>query len=71
MLSTFHDIKMSMRTLKTHLKEEGLFRRKNYSSITDVRNAILTELSGPGQLAIELCGKYFSKSINCMLNVLM
>ncbi|XP_023255197.1 cell wall integrity and stress response component 2-like, partial [Seriola lalandi dorsalis] len=33
MLSTFHNITMSVRTLKTRLREAGLFRRKNYSPL--------------------------------------
>lgn len=50
MLSTYHGIKISMRSLKTHLKEANMFRRKNYSPVHDVRNAIRAELHGPGQL---------------------
>lgn len=50
MLSTFHNITMSVRTLKTRLREAGLYRRKNYSPLAQVRRAILTELRGPGQL---------------------
>ena len=50
MLSTFHSITMSVRTLKTRLRETGLYRRKNHSPLAQVRRAILTELRGPGQL---------------------
>lgn len=50
MLSTFHNITMSVRTLKTRVREAGLSRRKNYSPLAQVRRAILTELRGPGQL---------------------
>ena len=50
MLLTLNNITISLRTLKTKLKEAGLFRRKNYSSTTEVRRAIMTELRGPGQL---------------------
>ena len=41
---------MSVRTLKTRLREAGLYRRKNYSPLAQVRRAILTELRGPGQM---------------------
>ncbi|XP_030612236.1 uncharacterized protein LOC115799291 [Archocentrus centrarchus] len=50
MLRTNHDVSFSMRTLKTHLKEAGLYRRRNYSPLPEVRHAIMTELRGPGQL---------------------
>lgn len=50
MLSTYHTITMGMRTLKTCLKEAGLFRRKQYSPQAEVRRAILSELRGPGWL---------------------
>lgn len=50
MLLTHHNIKMSLRSLKIHLKDAGLFRRKNYSQLSDVRNAIRAELRGPGSL---------------------
>lgn len=50
MLKCNHDISISMRTLKTHLKESGLYRRGNYSPLPEVRRAILSELRGPGQL---------------------
>lgn len=52
MLSTLHNIKMSLRSLKTRLKETELFRRKDVtlSPLVDVRNAILMELRGPGRL---------------------
>ncbi|XP_057190659.1 uncharacterized protein LOC130554804 [Triplophysa rosa] len=50
MLLTYHDIKISLRSLKRRLKNAGLFRRKNYSLLSDVRNAIRAELRGPGQL---------------------
>ncbi|XP_049919274.1 uncharacterized protein LOC126401808 [Epinephelus moara] len=50
MLSTIHNINMSLRTLKTRLKEAGLYRRLNYSPLPEVRRAILIELEGPGQL---------------------
>ncbi|KAI7809774.1 hypothetical protein IRJ41_016386, partial [Triplophysa rosa] len=49
-LLTYHDIKISLRSLKRHLKNAGLFRRKSYSLLSDVRNAIRAELRGPGQL---------------------
>ncbi|XP_039473093.1 uncharacterized protein LOC120441767 [Oreochromis aureus] len=50
MLKTNHEISISLRTLKTHLKEAGLYRRGNYSPLPEVRRAILNELRGPGQL---------------------
>lgn len=50
MLSTFHNVNISLRTLKTRLKEAGLNRRLNYSPLPEVRRAILIELEGPGQL---------------------
>lgn len=50
MLFSFHGIQYSTRTLKNRLKQAGLFRRKNYSSMRDVRSAILREVRGPGQL---------------------
>lgn len=50
MLMEYHGIKISLRTLKTQLKNAGMFRRQNYSSLNDVRNAIRAELRGPGQL---------------------
>lgn len=54
MLATYHDIKISLRSLKTHLKDNGMFRRKNYSPINNVRNAIRAELRGPDlQCALE------------------
>uniref|UniRef100_A0A096LQX8 Integrase core domain-containing protein n=1 Tax=Poecilia formosa TaxID=48698 RepID=A0A096LQX8_POEFO len=49
MLRTNHDVSLSMRSLKSHLKE-GLHRRGNYSPLPEVRRAIMTELRGPGQL---------------------
>lgn len=50
MLRTNHDISVSMSTLKTHFKEAGLCRKSNYSPLPEVREAIMTELSGPGEL---------------------
>jgi len=50
MLSTHHDIKMSRGTLKARLKDLGHRRRGGYSPPTEVRRAIVSELSGPGQL---------------------
>lgn len=50
MLLTYHFIRMYLRSLKTHLKDAGMSRRKNYSPLNDLRNAIRAELSGPGQL---------------------
>ncbi|XP_020555618.1 uncharacterized protein LOC110013572 [Oryzias latipes] len=50
LLRTNHETFVSMRTLKTHLKKSGLFRRTNFSPLHEVRRAILTELRGPGQL---------------------
>lgn len=50
MLSTHHDINMSLGTLKAWLKELGLRRRGNYSSTNEVRRAIISELCGPGQM---------------------
>ncbi|XP_034082049.1 uncharacterized protein LOC117552581 [Gymnodraco acuticeps] len=50
MLSTHHDINMSLRNLKARLKELGLRRRGDYSSISEVRRAIFSELRGPGQM---------------------
>jgi len=50
MLSTIHNVKMSLRTLKTRLKAAGLTRRLNYSPLPEVRHAILIELKGHGQL---------------------
>ena len=41
---------MSIHTLKSRLREAGLYRRKNFSQLDEVRHAILTELRGPGQL---------------------
>jgi len=40
MLSTNHNIRMSIRTLKSRLREAGLYRRKNYSQLDEVRRAI-------------------------------
>lgn len=50
MLIVHHGIKISLRSLKTYLKNAGMLRRQNYSGIIDVRNAIRAELRGPGQL---------------------
>ncbi|KAI9516530.1 hypothetical protein NQZ68_016032 [Dissostichus eleginoides] len=50
MLSTHHDINMSLRNLKSRLKELGLRRRGDYSSTSEVRRAIFSELRGPGQM---------------------
>ncbi|MED6243756.1 hypothetical protein ATANTOWER_026188 [Ataeniobius toweri] len=50
MLRTNHDVSVSVRMLKTLLKEAGLYRRRNYSPLHEVRHAIMTELRGPGQL---------------------
>ena len=50
MLSTNHNIRMSIHTLKSRLRDAGLYRRKNFSQLDEVRHAILTELRGPGQL---------------------
>lgn len=50
MLSTYHNITKSMHTLKTCLKEAGLFQRKENSPQAEVRRAILSELCGPGRL---------------------
>ncbi|XP_039454836.1 uncharacterized protein LOC120433158 isoform X1 [Oreochromis aureus] len=50
MLKCNRDISISMRTLKTHLKESGLYRQGSYSPLPEVRRAILSELRGPGQL---------------------
>ncbi|KAI9547185.1 hypothetical protein NQZ68_020006 [Dissostichus eleginoides] len=41
---------MSLRTLKARLKELGLRRRGDYSSTSEVRRAIFSELRGPGQM---------------------
>ncbi|KAL3997088.1 hypothetical protein ACER0C_009744 [Sarotherodon galilaeus] len=40
MLKCNHDISTSMRTLKTHLKESGLYRRGNYSPLPEVRRQL-------------------------------
>ena len=37
MLSAFHSITMSVRFLKTCLREAGLYRRKNHSPFAQVR----------------------------------
>ncbi|XP_024118870.1 uncharacterized protein LOC112140200 [Oryzias melastigma] len=50
LLRTNHQTFISMRTLKMHLKNAGLFRRSNYSPQNEMIRAILTELRGPGQL---------------------
>lgn len=50
MLKTLHGIKISLRNLKYKLKIGGLYRRKNYSPLNEVRRAIRSELRGPGQL---------------------
>ncbi|XP_054886887.1 uncharacterized protein LOC129360588 [Poeciliopsis prolifica] len=50
MLQTNHEVSVSLRSLKAHLKVAGLHRRGNYSPLSDVRRAIMTELRGPGQL---------------------
>ncbi|XP_023192286.1 uncharacterized protein LOC111612172 [Xiphophorus maculatus] len=50
MLRTNHKVSVSMRSLKTYLKEAGLHRRGNYSPLREVRRAITAELRGPGQL---------------------
>lgn len=47
MLSTIHGLEMSLRTLKNRLREAGLFRRRNYSPLCEVRRAIMSELDGP------------------------
>ncbi|KAI9516384.1 hypothetical protein NQZ68_017587 [Dissostichus eleginoides] len=41
---------MSLRNLKSRLKELGLRRRGDYSSTSEVRRAIFSELRGPGQM---------------------
>ncbi|XP_062851516.1 uncharacterized protein LOC134314752 [Trichomycterus rosablanca] len=50
MMSSLHGVNISLRSLKTKLKQAGLYRRKGYSSTHAVRNAIGLELRGPGQL---------------------
>ncbi|XP_049333540.1 uncharacterized protein LOC111189804 isoform X1 [Astyanax mexicanus] len=50
MMFTLHGVSLSLLSLKTKLKEAGLFHRKQYSSTNAVRNAIRLELRGPGQL---------------------
>nr|XP_023666802.1 uncharacterized protein LOC111843432 [Paramormyrops kingsleyae] len=50
MMYSLHGVNISLRCLKTKLKEAGLYRRKDYSSTNTVRSAIRLELRGPGQL---------------------
>lgn len=50
LLRTNHNIPMSLKTLKTRLKNAGLTRRTNYTPIATVRAVISEELRGPGQL---------------------
>jgi hypothetical protein len=49
-LSLYHNITMSLRTLKRRLKHYGLFRRKSMSTARDIWEAIHAELQGPGIL---------------------
>ncbi len=44
-----HNVKMSLRSLKSKLKSFSLSRQKNYTSLVTVRAAIEQELKGPGQ----------------------
>lgn len=48
-LALKHNIKLSLRTLKTKLKNLSLYRRKNYSPLEIVQSAVIEELSGSGQ----------------------
>ncbi|XP_034562257.1 uncharacterized protein LOC117828944 [Notolabrus celidotus] len=50
MLSSHHEIHISIGTLKSRLKDLGLQRRGGFSSLNAVRRAISSELLGPGQL---------------------
>lgn len=52
MWSTFHDTKMSVRTLYKYLEEAVLFRRRNYSQLSEARCAIMTELDAPELLCL-------------------
>ena len=49
-LKKFHDIKICMRTLKSKLNEFGLGKRNYNASRDQVRECILRELDGCGQL---------------------
>ena len=50
MVSSYHEIHISIGTLKSHLKDLGLQRRGGHSSLNVVTRAISSELLGPGQL---------------------
>ena len=47
-LSCSHGVALSLRQLKRVLKSKGLCRRKNYSSLQKVVNAVKKEISGSG-----------------------
>ncbi|XP_039608696.1 uncharacterized protein LOC120528585 isoform X1 [Polypterus senegalus] len=49
-LKIYHGISMCLRSLKMRLKELGLSKRRNYSNISQVREAMEIEIQGPGQL---------------------
>lgn len=49
-LRRFHDIEISLRTLKRRLRRFGLRRKGNVIDETRARHIITRELSGPGQL---------------------
>ena len=44
----FHGIEISLRQLKRVLRRQGLRRRKDHSDISEILNAIETELEGSG-----------------------
>lgn len=48
-LATTHNIKMSLRSLKSKLKSYSLSRQTHFSPLTTIRAAIQEELKGPGQ----------------------
>jgi len=47
-VSEYHDINISLRTLRRRLQDYGLYRRNQPSPMVEVWNAVRMELQGPG-----------------------